>query len=147
MQSILGDAIEQAVSDGTASQDLGTKIFAQAVVAVAKQTWLPMYTPALEQMVVQGTLPEELRHNDGDPSAMLIVSFLSEALRAAVNCTYQGVAESRSAGEFRLLDVRVAPSAQATPVIVTFKLRSSGDHYQVVGVQNLAAVLKQLGAA
>src|SRR5258708_4454944 len=54
LQSILGDAIEQAVADGTASQDLGTKIIAQAVVAVAKQTWLPMYTPALEQMVVQG---------------------------------------------------------------------------------------------
>jgi hypothetical protein len=147
LQSILGDAIDQAASDGTGSQDLGTKIFAQAVVAVVKQTLLPMYTPALEQMVVQGTLPEDLKPNDGDPSAALFVTFISEALRAAVNTTYQGVAASRSVGELRLLDVRVSQSAQATPVIVTFKLRSSGDHYQVVGVQNLAGVLKQLGAA
>jgi hypothetical protein len=149
VNAILSDGVDQlvvspALRDATHT-DNPIEGFLAAGVGVAadswKQAYLPQWSDFIERFVVTGEMPNQ------SPSDAIFTVMGSGILRsmAAAQWTYMGVAGKPTiSGSRALVTVYVRSGSNYEPFLMTLKLRSHGDHWQVVGVQDLPQLLKQL---
>jgi hypothetical protein len=170
VNSILSDGFDQLVvspvvrNAAQSNSDLGGLLAAgvAATAAAGKQVYLPELSQEVEQFVVTGSV-----QNQSQDDAFGIAAG-SEILRmlAISQLRYDGIENTRQISDsVTLVTVRVRNSvtskAQQTtfnttygsisvvpvetpPVLITLKLRAAGDHWQIVSIQNLPDLAKQL---
>jgi len=172
VNSVLSDAVDQIVvspiSRSAAQSGGGLGGFLAAGVAATaeagKQVYLPELSREVEQFVVTGSVPDQ---SQNDAFGIAVGSEFLRTL-ATSQLTYGGISETRKiSNDLALVTVRVqsassnsqpqqtAPAnsqypslriipAEESPVLVTLKLRPAGSHWQIVGVENLPELAKQL---
>jgi hypothetical protein len=142
VHAILSDGMDQATS--SASEAVGGGILGAAVAITAasgKQVYLPELSQQVEQFVVTGSVPNQ---SESDAFKIALGSNFLRTL-ATSQLTYGGISDTRKiSDDLALVTVRVQSSLSSRPVLVTFKLRSTGNHWQIVSIQNLAGLLTQL---
>jgi hypothetical protein len=154
VNAVLGDGIDQIIvsplSQSAAQSGSGGGILA-AGMAVAAASWKQVYLPELseqvEQFVVSGSLPNQSQDD------AFVTALGSEILRmlAASQLTYEGIAGTQKLSDsFARVTVRVRMSSSGeqnsvpSPVLLTFRMRSDGSHWRIVGIENLPELAKQL---
>lgn len=163
VNAVLSDGIDQIIVSPlaqSAAQPDGGGILA-AGVAVTAASWKQLYLPALseevEQFVVSGSVPSQSQDNAFE------IAVGSELLRmlATSQLTYEGLAGTKKlSNSVALVTVRVGMSSSpqsnqgdaqgqasnsvASSILLTFKMRSAGTHWQIVGIQNLPELAKEL---
>jgi hypothetical protein len=140
-----------------------------AVTAAAgKQAYLPELSQQVEQFVVNGSVPNQ---SQDDAFGIAVGSELLRMLTVS-QLTYDGIDSTKQISDsMALVTVRVRSSASPQPtattnnlypslrivdsqgheinpverpMLVTLKLRSAGSHWQIVGIENLSDLAKQL---
>jgi hypothetical protein len=149
---ILSDAVDQLVvspiSGSVGQSDNGfdrllTAGFA-AAAAAGKQVYLPELSRQVEQFVINGSLPNQ---SESDAFGIALGSNLLRGL-AISQLTYGGISETRKlSDDIALVTMQIQSSMSARPLLVTLKLRSSGNHWQIIGIRNLPELAKQLSDA
>jgi|SRR5579859_2871143 len=150
VNAILSDGVDQmivspALHDAQQTSSVVEGLVAAGVALTAaswQETDLPELSKEIEQFVVTGSVPNQSQ------SDSFGIALGSEFLRTFVasQLTYRGIAETRQSSEsIVLITVRTEDSG-GHPLLVTFKLRAKETHWQIVGVQNLPELFKQLAS-
>jgi hypothetical protein len=148
VNSVLSDWTDQGVNVWLKQQNAGPieSAAAQIVAGTLKGVYLPNLAQSVDQMVVSGTLPDQSQTDQNDQATAFVTSFMSSVLRsiASSQLTYQGVQTKTITNDNAELTVGVTSPLSSQPISVRIKMRRDGDHWRVVGVEDLAGLLNQI---
>jgi hypothetical protein len=148
VNSVLSDWTDQGVNVWLKQQNAGPieTAAAQIVAGTLKGVYLPNLAQSVDQMVVSGTLPDQSQTGQNDQATVFVTSFMSSVLRniASSQLTYQGLQSKSITNDNAELTVGVTSPLSSQPISVRIKMRRDGDHWRVVGVEDLAGLLNQI---
>ncbi|HEY1808984.1 MAG TPA: hypothetical protein VGG42_10500 [Acidobacteriaceae bacterium] len=149
VQSVLGDWADQAGNEWVQEQKPGlpARLIMQGGIQAAKGAYLPDLSQWVDHFVISGTLTQQPQSNANNSTDNFLAGFFSSGLRTLVSSqlSYEGVASKSISGASALLNVNLHTPLRTQPVVVKIAMQKVGDHWRVVGVQDLAGLLQQLG--
>ncbi len=151
VNSVLSDWTDQGVNVWLKQQNAGPieTAAAQIVAGTLKGVYLPNLAQSVDQMVVSGTLPDQSQTGQNDQTSVFVTSFISSVLRniASSQLTYQGVQSKTITNNNAELTIGVTSSLSSQPISVRIRMLRDGDHWRVVGVEDLAGLVNQINPA
>jgi len=151
VQSVLGDWTDQAASNWLTNNksSAGDTLIANGLIVGFKTLIVPKIASSVEQELLGNRTSDQPQSNDSDATTNYMTSFLSNGTHSLLTSqlTYQGVASQTKSGSDAVLDVRMASPLSNSPLIVRVRMRLAGDHWRIVAIPDVAALLAQLHPA
>lgn len=148
VNSVLSDGVDQGVNSWLKDQNAGTFETAatQLLTQTVKGAYLPGISKSVDQLIVSGNLPDDPQSGSSDAATAFVTGFISKVLRAVVSSqlSYQGVASKNVSGSDAYLDLNIRASGDLTPITIRVRMQKVDDHWRVVAIQDLAALLQQI---
>lgn len=149
VQSVLSDWMDQATNGWLQEENASglERVLAQIAVQSLKNAYLPAMSQWVDQVVATGNATQQPQTEGSDQTGAFVTNFISSTLYtlASSQLSYEGIASKSVSGANAYLNVNVGTPVSDQPVVVTIKMQRVGVHWRVVAVENVAALLQQLG--